>query len=399
MKTRTLIGIVAAIAVLSLIFFLKSWNQSGDFKLNRPALSSGELREVIADSTDWLRAAQEKNGHFRYEYMPFLDRYVSDDNMVRQAGSLFVLGEILKADANDKLKLSGTIEKSLAYFENNSLSLSFNDRNFRCVQTKKGECGLGASSLAVVGAIDLVSANPQLSERYSALIKDYIEYILASRNPSAGFRNTIFSDDSKDDTSESSFSNGEAFLALAKYYEMTKNPEIKQLLDEVYIYFENLYGENFDNNFYLWGMAAVKLLNQIEPSDKYFDFVKSYTDNRIRPVKRKRNLTRNRCAYIEGVTSAYSVLEGKLSEREKENYLEEINTWLSKSAELQVKDDDKLQLQYNNRETEKLEITNSARAAGGFLTDFSEPVQRIDFTQHCVSAFLQKLVDIDREAL
>lgn len=35
------------------------------------------------------------------------------------------------------------------------------------------------------------------------------------------------------------------------------------------------------------------------------------------------------------------------------------------------------------------------QALGGFLTGENELTQRIDFTQHCVSAYLQKRVDMD----
>ena len=45
------------------------------------------------------------------------------------------------------------------------------------------------------------------------------------------------------------------------------------------------------------------------------------------------------------------------------------------------------------------EITETQRAFGGFLTDETNLTQRIDFTQHCLNSYLQKLVDIDGETL
>lgn len=48
---------------------------------------------------------------------------------------------------------------------------------------------------------------------------------------------------------------------------------------------------------------------------------------------------------------------------------------------------------------ELLRVVNPAVARGGFLAGETELTQRIDFTQHCISAYLQKLVDIDKQLL
>ena len=97
--------------------------------------------------------------------------------------------------------------------------------------------------------------------------------------------------------------------------------------------------------------------------------------------------------------SAYSVMEENLTKEEKEYYLEEIDFWLDHSANLQVDSTDTLHLKYNESITKKARVLEKELSVGGFLTDINEPAQRIDFTQHCLSAFLQKMVDIDGELL
>lgn len=361
-------------------------------------LTTNELRDVIENGTSWFKNAQESSGHFKYEYMPFLDRYVDDDNMVRQAGGLYVIGELFRNDTESKLELEKTITKAISYFEFNSTEGTLNDQSFRCLLKYEGRCTLGGTSLALVGIIDLVQADASYESKYNDLIEDYKDYLMAMKVPNKGFRDSYYTD-REQTAKESSFSNGEAFLALTRYYKYNPDEEVKVVLDEAYTYFEKIYREEWDNNYYLWGMAAIKDLYAMDPKEEYYEFVKDYTDWRIGAYKGYRGTLRNRCAYIEGVVSAYSVLEPNITAEEKEYYLEEIDFWLAKSEQLQVEADDFLRTSYNYNFITKQNIEDEEKATGGFLTATTEAVQRIDFTQHCLNSYLQKLVDIDGKSL
>jgi hypothetical protein len=172
------------------------------------------------------------------------------------------------------------------------------------------------------------------------------------------------------------------------------------MIDDSFVYFSDVYTKDADNNFYLWGMAAIKELYAADPQDQYFTFVKTYTDARIAPYKMKRNSGHNVGAYAEGITSAYSILKDKVTEAEKAAYLEEINFWLTKTSTLQIKATSTLNTKFlSENDSYVLKIKNADRAVGGFLTGMDEPYQRIDFTQHAVDCYLQKLVDIDGAGL
>ncbi len=60
----------------------------------RTPLANDELKTSINAGATWLIHAQEPNGHFRYEYLPYEGTYRVDDNMVRQTGALYALGEV-----------------------------------------------------------------------------------------------------------------------------------------------------------------------------------------------------------------------------------------------------------------------------------------------------------------
>jgi hypothetical protein len=361
-------------------------------------LTTNDIREVIENGTSWFKNSQEKSGHFKYEYMPFLDRYIDEDNMVRQAGGLYVLGELFRNDTENKLDLEKTITKAISYFESNTTEGELNGESFRCLLKYEGRCTLGGTSLALVGIIDLVQSDSSYKSDYKNLIEDYKDYLMAMRVGTKGFRDSYYTE-KEQSTKESSFSNGEAFLALTRYYQYNPDEEVKEVLDEAFHYFEKIYRAEWDNNYYLWGMAAIKDLYAMDPKEEYYEFVKDYTDWRIDYYKGVRGTLRNRCAYIEGVTSAYSVLEPNLTTEEKEYYMEEIDFWLAKSKELQVDKGDFLRISYNYNFLTKQTIDDEEKAIGGFLTATTEQVQRIDFTQHCLNSYLQKLVDIDGKSL
>lgn len=361
-------------------------------------LNSKELLKTITAATQWLKQSQETNGHFHYEYMPFLDRYIQDDHIVRQAGTVFILSEVMKLDKTNVFDLKNTVENGLKYLNENSIAGDFNGYEFRCVKLDETQCTLGGGSLALIAYLNLVEKYPKLTNKYSDLIQQNLNFILAMKLPGKGFRGSYYLSGNQTET-ESDFYDGEALLALTNYYRKIPDQEIKKIIDEAMDYFNDHYSKAWNNNFYLWGMAALKNLYQIDPQEKYFKFTKDYTDWRISGYKEKRDTNRNVCAYLEGIVSAYSILEQNISKAEKDSYLEEINYWLTQSKNLQIKRSDKMSVQINENKKQRLGLKKASRAIGGFLSGLNEPVLRIDFTQHCLSSNLQKYVDIDKQSL
>ena len=327
-------------------------------------LSNEDLRQVISLGVDWFKNAQEGNGHFKYEYLPYEDIYLEDDNIVRQAGSLFVLGEILIRDTNNVYELEDNIKKSISYFENESVIGEHNGIEFQCI-TNGYKCKLGATSLTLVGILDLIECDPALENIYKPVIEDYINYILAMNIEDKGFRTHFYPSRETQSDKESSYATGEALLALVRYYKYHPTQDIKEIIDQTFEYISNEL--DFDVALYLWATAAIKDMHQIWPRDEYVDYIDEYTQWRVEGFKNRKNTNHNMCAYLEGVVSAYSLIE---------QHGEEIDYWLAKNSQLQITQGNK-------------------KAIGGFLTGKKELTQRIDFTQHCISSYLQKLVDID----
>jgi hypothetical protein len=152
-------------------------------------LSAEEMRQIILGSEKWEVAAQEESGHFGYEYVPFEDKYLDDDNMIRQAGTLFALSEVYKRSENKDTDTAKAIEKAITYFQSANLKGKSADEEFLCIKSSiKGRvCSLGSASLALIGILNYVEAHPEKKAKYDKTIKQYVAYILASKIDGAGF--------------------------------------------------------------------------------------------------------------------------------------------------------------------------------------------------------------------
>ena len=364
---------------------------------NLPKLSTDEKKRVIKNGVAWLQNSQESNGHFAYEYLPFDDTYRDDDNIVRQAGALFQLGEVARRDTGNVYDVSDNLKDGIKYFEKLSKPGRYNGKKFRCVVNfaDSTTCKLGATSLALIGIVSFVEAEPEQKKEYEKLMGDYVQYILAMKKPSAGFSNNFYVDDNSAAEEESSFFNGEALLALTRYQNLNSgNSEVGRVINETFDYF-NSPKVIYDTALYLWAMAAIKDMNADAPRAEYSTYAKRYTDWRKGPLATKRSSDHNTCAYIEGVASAYSIMENSLSPNEAKYYKEEIDFWLAKSALLQINQNDLVK--YDSKTATFVRAPKPRLALGGFLTGHDELTQRIDFTQHCLSSYIQTLVDIEGE--
>jgi hypothetical protein len=186
-------------------------------------------------------------------------------------------------------------------------------------------------------------------------------------------------------------------LALVRYYQYQQNAQVKKILNETFVYLSAK--KEFESPLYLWIMAALKDMQRLWPNQAYVAYASAFTTKRLDEARTRHSNLRNYCAPVEGLASAYSVLKGY----ESASYLARLNTeiefWLARTSYLQIDLQNPYRLMIENGKPQLKKVPNLAIAGGGFLTASDVPTQRIDFTQHCASAYLQKLVDIDGEQL
>jgi len=355
------------------------------------------LRTSIQDGVEWLVNAQEKNGHFAYEFLPYEDAYKSGDNIVRQAGALFILSETARRSTVENKKTGDTIENAITYFESLSPLHTYDGDTVACVQktAETPTCMLGATALALTGILGYVEANPSKTADYKQTIEAYKTFILKSKKEEGGFRDE-YRQGSGFREKESPFSNGEALLALVRYQQFNGYSEVQTTIDTSFTYLKSL---PYDASLYLWMMAALKDMQILSPKVEYVEYAKAFTQWRMNLLVSSRSTLRNYCASTEGLVSAYSLLEGHATSLQLQSLRHEINYWHQKNLLLQVSAENPYRLITEGGKFVLAKNKNVEQSAGGFLTADDEPTQRIDFTQHCVSSYLQTLVDIDGQSL
>jgi hypothetical protein len=366
--------------------------------VNQTKVSNDALRTAITDGVAWLRESQEESGHFAYEYLPYEDDYLSGDNIVRQTGALYAMSELVRRTSKKDEKTNEAIEQAIAYFDSLSPEHTYEGETIRCV-TKNEEsyiCQLGATALALTGILGYIEAEPTKANEYKTLIEGYVSFILKSKIPNAGFRNVYRIGIGFQGATESSFSNGEALLALVRYYQYSPDTEVKKVIDETFTYIQ---GKEFDTALYLWAMAAVKDMQVLWPNEMYTTYGKEFTNWRLGLLVSARSTNRNYCASTEGLVSAYSLLKDSTTESDQERLRKEIDFWNAKNLDFQIGGEDMYRLTQNTDGLALLKVQNMQKGKGGFLTADDELTQRIDFTQHCVSAYLQTLVDVDGQVI
>jgi hypothetical protein len=358
--------------------------------------SNDTLRASIQDGTSWLLGTQEQNGHFAYEYAPYEDEYLGGDNIVRQAGALFALGEVYLHTKSPGAELGEGIKKAIGYFESLTIPGKEGKLSFSCIGTtiKGNDCKLGATALALVGMLDYVEKTPRAASFYTSLIEEYTAFILAAQKENGGFRD-LYRTESGFVNRESPYSNGEAMLALVRMYKHSPQTEVKSALDSAFDYLKTT---EHVNPLYLWIMAALKDMQVLWPNPEYISYAREFTQWRIKTGSYPKQQN-NYCPYVEGLVSAYSVLKAAPEPGELEALRAHIDPWHGYHRTLQVDGGEIYRVIFEGGVPSLGTLANPPLAHGGFLTSHTVATQRIDFTQHCISASLQTLVDIDAQAL
>lgn len=356
-------------------------------------LSQSEMRDVILDGTDWMVSVKQDDGGFGYEYLPYEGMYSGENAMVRQSGTFFALAEVYRAQSEKDPAVAEALEGSIRYFRDHTQESIPSDGDFVCIYNAEfdTECRLGASALTLLGLLSYAEADPEAAAEHEDLIEAYKDYLLAAKFDGAGFSNR-YQPSTSFASEESPFFNGEAMLALAKYYDYSKDEDIAVVFADTFKYLKDAPKES---PLYLWMMAALKEAKVHWDNPEHIAYAEAFTDEQIARSRRNRATEHNYCAPAEGLTSAYAVLEGEVAAGKLASLKTEIDHWLSKTTNLQLSSEQPYRFTITDGEAMFMKQVDPEIAHGGFLTGEDTPYQRIDFTQHCVSAYLQAYEDIN----
>jgi len=372
-------------------------------------------RDRLRHAVEYLLASQAPSGLFLYDFDFLVGRSVDADNIVRQAGTAYILAEYYLHDRDPRVRLA--IEATLKKLD--ELSLPIGKSAFQSVleQTRllslpigryKLRAGLerfgllyrpsgdgkvisldgryltapaGATAIALLAELQYQQATGD--NRFAHLRSFWLKGLVSLQIPGRGFR---LSPALIDDTP---FYDGEAWFALAYYNELfPRDDSVATLLERLDAYLMARYANDVKTGFYQWGTMAAARRLKVTANQKFVTFIRAQAEVYLGAPRRDQWRGNNTCSDIEGLATAAAVLrahasaDGALLERIEARLTEEMGTIRQ------------LQIPPNTSRMDFGEGTHlvSPRLrdfAGAFLQGRFRPYTRVDATAHCVSAMIK----------
>lgn len=380
-----------------------------------PATAQPTDRDRLRHAVEYLLASQAPSGLFLYDFDFLAGRSVAADNIVRQAGTAYILAEYFLHARDPRVRFA--IEATLKKLDELSLPIGKSALQSALEQTRllslpigryKLRAGLerfgllyrpsgdgkvisldgryltaqtGATALALLAELQYQQATGD--NRFSLLRSAWLKGLMSLRIPGRGFR---ISPGFIDDTP---FYDGEAWFALAYYNEVfPRDDSVATLLESLDAYLMTRYANDVKTGFYQWGTMAAARRLKATSNQKFVSFIRAQALAFLGAPRRDQWRGDNTCSDIEGLAAAAAVLrahgaaDGALLERLEARLSEE----MEKIRQLQIPPG-----------TSRMDFGEDIYLVSPKLRDFSgaflegrfRPYTRVDATAHCVSAMVK----------
>ena len=365
------------------------------------------IRRAVAHTL----ATQLPNGLFRYDFDFLAGEPTGQDNIVRQAGTLFALGEYLVDTGDPAVVLplragfdalsqrslpigTGTLQallEQLGVFAIDSGRLTRAlERNGllyepggdgRVVSGDGSYAGAyaGATALALIAELEYLRATGD--GRYRELREGWLRGLLSLRVPGGGIRESPIT------LRTGPYVDGETWLALALYHEAFPDDSAAvQALAELEDHVLDRYGQQPNRLFYHWGaLASAARLPTGDPA-RLVEFAADQAAFILDAVPPADTRDRSSCSLVEGLASAIAVVGSRPGREELlARMRERVAVELAQNRALQIRPrQDRLELGAGGL----LMAPTLSGYDGAFLAGRYRAFTRTDLTQHCISALL-----------
>jgi UDP-N-acetylmuramoyl-tripeptide--D-alanyl-D-alanine ligase len=338
-----------------------------------PVLSQSERINLAATH---MGRMQQEDGSFRYQFDFITARWSKDNNIVRQAGAGYALGEYMLTHRNPDTE--NQLRRAIHWYSRSSMEwksgrlLTF-DGNY-----KKAKAG--ATALALISALYYrqVTADKGFDQDIHAWTRGLLEL----RNENGGFSRRPRK------RKESPYSNGEIWLALGIYLQQfPDDTQVIKTLEQIDEYFLKYYSEKPDIGFFHWGLMAAGERYKQTKNKRFVNFAVQQTNQYLKDMRPRINPNSNSCYAVEGMAAVLGMLETFPEHSEfKRRLAERIGKEMDKNLTLQILPGQQQVILGAGRTLSAPEISTNP---GAFLNGRLRPQIRIDATQHCLSAMLK----------
>jgi hypothetical protein len=339
-------------------------------------LDSAIAAERAGHAARYMVAAERPDGAFHYEYDFLSGDYSDDDNLVRQAGGGFALGEYYARTADATVR--ARLERALTYYERQSAFAG--DGRIVSSSGLWVDGNTGATALALLAELHYFDATGD--QRFASIREGWILGLAEMQRPGGGFARAPGSDE------ESVFYNGESWLALALAAQLfPDHAVVSRVLTLADGYMIETYAADPETGFAHWGLMAAALRFETTADDRFGDFLVQVAEiftTKMRPEVRP-NV--NSCSSVEGIGAAARALHlADWSPELVARLADRAQAELAKSIDLQILPD---QTRIAFGPDRSFADARLPSFAGAFLNGRYQLQTRIDFTQHCLSALLK----------
>ena len=249
----------------------------------RPPFSAKALRDAALAGGHYLVEHLGKNGRYVYEH-DTANGYQTDPlrssnySMPRHAGTTYFLAQLYRITKEEWLR--EPIERAFAHLADLMAAGHCGDgMDFDCVIDKtEGQSQLGSTALAVVALAEYQRATG--SDRYLPVSTKLAAHLLWMQRPDGSFRHLYDPKTKKaDDESMLLYYSGEATLALARMYEVTKDERYGKAaergLDWLVDWYDFFMGSFFFGEEH-WTCISAEAIWPYAKKDKYRSFCDDY---------------------------------------------------------------------------------------------------------------------------
>jgi hypothetical protein len=361
--------------IILFIFLILTLLSITFYQIKTKPIFISSLENSINLQGNWIVKNQTNKGDTNYLQDIKTGKLINDNHIVRQTAILFALSQLYEINKNFEFKQ--TLEKGFDYFDNltqtqktplSSKAIIYNGQN-----------PSSASAFILLGLIQYMKTNPENQSKYLSLSQNLANYIVSTQDLNGSF--TYFYGQNQEDE----YNDGESLLALIQMYNFSHNFLYLSTAQKAADYqLEKYNSKPVSSAYFPWGMDAFANLYKIDPQEKYWNFMKTYTDKFFESqtgktmgnyLDKKNNIppSGNLSVYVEGFSHVAWIAKEK-----DQKYFLYIKNKIEKSL------DYLMTLQINGPKSKiKSQFPN---IQGGMCFDPKCDFERIDTVQHNISA-------------
>ena len=388
---RALLSTAASFVCLTAIVWLLPGGRSTCAEDDRPdRLTARIIDRSLALGTEYLVNSQRTEGNFVYEYDFVAGSAMPTDNAVRQAGAFW--GLTMAHLANPSRRTREAASRGLAFFEKHT-KLNRSGVSFP-VYTKQSRAKTNVPALLVLGLVDLLRADDldkKLRRRAERLLDQYLRLLVSLRRHDGFFCGYYDDKTGQGMGMPSPYADGEALLALARAAKYAGHEEFKaRILDSARMMHQRYVVSALERDpdssvtkgFYQWGsMAFFEIHDAGWANGNQFARHTIEMAHWMIDVHRVLTRTRNTAYAFEGIAVAWELARRTGDEQSTAKFADAIDRGLYKLTSWQVGGP------VPNRFLQS-HATNDPKAVGGVMNGATDPVLRIDVTQHQMHALI-----------